>query len=114
MHLLILNQLSQLYSRVPSTCDSHVPLTEPPVPVPDSCDGFLCLPENAECSLDPLQCLLQGFGQFGPFGRNLLLLEGGHCPMGVPVESRERGVECLESEIDIANNSLKAMLDNCF
>ena len=94
-----------VFIRVPSTRDSHVPLTEPPVPVPDSCDGSLCLPEYAEGSLDPLQCLLQGFGQFGPFGWNLLLLEGGHCTMGVPVESRERGVECLESEIEIANNS---------
>ena len=105
-------EVSQLYIWVPSTCDSHVPLTEPPVPVPDIFDDLLCLPDDAEGSLEPLQCLLQGFWQFGPFGRNLLLLDGGHWTMGgghwtmgVPVESRERGVQSVQPENEIAKNT---------
>ena len=84
------------------------------MPVPDSFDDSLSVLEDGEGSLDPLQRHLQGLGQFGPNGWNLLLLEGGPWTVGVPVESRERGVECLESEIEIANNNFKAMLDKCF
>ena len=74
------------------------------MPVPDIFDELLCLPDDAEGSLDPLQCLLQGLGQSGPFSRNLLLLDGGHWIMGVPVESRERGVQSVQPENGIAKN----------
>ena len=74
------------------------------MPVTDSFDDSLSVLEDGEGSLDPLQRHLQGLGQFWPFGRNLLHLEGGHWLVGVPVESRERGVEGVQAEIEIVNN----------
>ena len=78
-----------------------------PVPVADSFDDSLSVPEDGKGSLDPLKCQLQGFGQFGPFGGKVLLLEGGYWLVGVSVESRERGVGWVESEIKMVNKNLK-------
>ena len=60
--------------------------------------GSLCVPEDDEGSHDPIQCHPQGSGPLG------LLLEGGRWLEGVPVESRERGVECGESESEILDS----------
>ena len=59
---------------VPSTGDSHVPVTDPPGP--DSFDDSLGVLQDSQGSLDPPHCLPNGPVQLGPSGCNLFCLEG--------------------------------------